>query len=680
LGAPWSIPINFEGGFIGQEITPDAVSSNHLISPSQNLLYSVLGQLESFQGCIAGLTNVGGPQIQTVGDTWVTLNGGTAAYYTGKSIWFNGGSGPVKTPNPSNPAAIVTLGTNSSILQVAVLKNGVYQTALQAGLSAPDAPVLAGLATPGVGFTGKNTGTFAAEISKIRITTGAESNPSPPSNVVAVTAQSISIQIDGPPVDGTTGYNVYVTANGFAESGPFLILLQIQEVDLTDNGTGSITIATKNYTALTGHVYTANDVGKQIIIGGTFTTVIDTVTDATHIIVHDNAPGTVVGAATVINAFLNGVPRAIEIEWSDGELILSQTPPIDHDPPPSGTSCAAIGNVMNVGGCYSGVGWACSDAGQPEAFNPDNVSFLSEPLQFPLGRPQDGFIYLVCANSISAAVYTGAVNGPPVMVRQIWDRVGCAGFASAAIFAKTLYLFTNGKKIARIDPNGNLDYEFSKPINAEIASWDASKVVVGYSDERQAMCFIHNQEILCFHMNLPNGRGGMGRWSTPLNLAAVTGSGNPTGNITGAYTNAGKLYLLAFESANYNIYKFDESGAGVSTWFFTTGWQTASGGLAPAEGFRGTRISQDLKTTKKILLDYSSSTDIALAGGIYNFNLGTGAFVRPISTTLPHAKRISKWMRANIKAGRIFAVNFGGTGAGQKFYALEVEGVSSRIH
>lgn len=736
MGQSWQCLLDFSKslGYVGQEVTPASVNGNALISPSQNLLYSALGQLETFKGCIAGQANVGGDSITALGDNWSTHTRGSVTLYVGKSIWFIGGSGTVKAQDPANANASVTIGTMSSLLQIAVLVGSVYQTAVQAGLSAPDAPVLAGM-TPTAGFTGKNTGTFSAEITKVRTSTGAESNPSPPSNVVAVTAQSIAIQIPGPPTDGTDEWNVYVTPNGFADTGPFLFLQTINEVDLTDTGHGTMGAASTTWTRVSGHTLTAADVGKQIVVtGGPTTTIASVNVGAQTAVLDDPSVGAVTNVVTTFNAFANGMVRAVEIEWSDGELIISQEPPIDHFPPPSGTQCAAIGNIMNVGGCYGGVGWACSDPGQAEAYNPDNVSFLSEPLLFCIGRPQDGFIYLICANSISAAVYTGAINGPPVMVRQVWDRVGVAGFSAAGIYGKVLYLFTTGNAIARTGPDGNLDFSFSQVINDDIASWDATKVSVAYDDNRQAMCFVHDQEILCWHIE-------QNRWSTPLNLAAVTGLGNPTGTITGAYTQAGRMYLLAHESANYNLYKFDETGSGKSTWFWTISWQNGS-------------VGHNIKTTKKLLLDYSANESTSLhgtmaassttftktsgtaivagdvnkqiivtgagddgadltttifsvntgaqtavlndaattavtavaatinpfiAGSVYNFNNGTSTAVGTFASPLPAATKILQWIRANIKAGDLFAIKIAGVGSTEKFYALVAEGSSSSI-
>jgi hypothetical protein len=445
--------------------------------------------------------------------------------------------------------------------------------------------------TPDGAFLGLNTGTFAVEITKGRSTTGAESNPSLPSNIITVSASSVRVEFPAAPIDGTDFWNIYVTPNGFANTGPFLFLQEVLESDLTDKGKGSINtgVSTTTWTRTVGpsggHTLTANDVGKQIIIvgagpaGGTLTTTIDAVNVGLQTAtIHDAASTSVTNATTTFNSFVGGIPRAIEIEWSDGQLILSQKPPIDHDPPPSGSFVAAIGDTMNVAGCFGGVGWAASDAGQPEAFNPDNVSFLPEPAVLVLGRPQDGYLWVVCRNSISAAVYTGAVVGPPVMIKTLWDRVGCAGFTAAAVWAKVLYLFTLGNKIARIDLNGNLDFEFARRVADDISAWDPTKVVCGYDDNRRAMVFLHLQEAVLYHIELD-------KWGK-INLAQVTGAGNPTGNVTSAYSQDGRLYLLAFESGQYNIYLFDQIQTGFgsidsvgapNTWTRVSGYSLVAG-------------------------------------------------------------------------------------------------------
>ncbi len=266
----------------------------------------------------------------------------------------------------------------------------------------------------------------------------------------------------------------------------------------------------------------------------------------------------------------------------------------------------------------------------------------------------------------------------------------------------------------------------------DIAGWDATAVSVSYDDSLQAMCFIHAHQVLCWHIE-------QNRWSIQ-NLATVVGSGNPTGTITGAYTQAGRMYLLAHESSNYNLYKFNEPGSGKATWFWTTSWQNGS-------------VGHNIKTTKKFLLDYSAAESLSITGSmlvssgtftrtgghslvagdvgkqiivpgagdggaltafilsvntgaqtaslsvnsstavvavdstinpiitgsVYNFNNGTTTAVGTFTSPLPAATKILQWIRANIKAGDLFAIKLAGVGSTEKFYALVVEGTSSSI-
>lgn len=653
-------------GFIGSQFSPEQGIEQAVISPAFNFLYNQIGQLETFRGCTASLTNIGGPLVLLTGTTFTTMATGNAIIYTGKSLWFIG-TGTVKTQNPSNLSAMVTIGSASSILQLAVLSGSTYQTAVQAGLSAPEAPTIAGRTTLGVGFIGKNTGVYSIELTKVRSTTGAESNASLPSNVITVTSQSIRVEFPAAPTDGTDTWYIYVTAAGFGPTGPYLFLQSVLESELTVTGTGTINIGTSTttWTRVAGHTLTAADVGKQIVIvgagvaGATLTTIVSTVnTGAQTLTFATPASTSVVAAVTTLNAYLDGVPRAIEIEWSDNELILSQKPPLDNDPPPSGSHVFALGNVMCVAGCYNGIGLACSKPGQPEAFPVDNVSFLPEPVVNVVGRPQDGFVYLICANSIHAAVYTGAIDGPPVIVRTLWDRVGCAGFASAAVYGNQLYVITNGKKFARTGPDGNVDYTFSQRVASQLASWTPGTAVTGYDDNRRGFAFVQDQQIYFYHIDLD-------RWGV-VDLSQVTGSGNPTGNIKCAVTQDGRLYLLALESAQYNLYKFDEAGSGVSTWKVTPGWQMGESG-------------HFTKESQMVFIDYSSATTFTLTGTLYS-QLNTGSSVGSFAASLPSTAKELQFARVNLKLGPVFTFSLSGVGAGQNIYGFEVLGKVSSIH
>src|SRR5262249_7864455 len=147
--------------------------------------------------------------------------------------------------------------------------------AFHAGLIAPAPPLLTANPNLGSGFTGKNTGTSGSQITKFRSATRADSNASEPSNVGSCTAESIYFTCPPTPIDGTDQWNVYVSANGYGDAGPYLFLETVDEVDLTDTGTGTIASGSHTWTNVagiaippTGHVLTAADVGKQMVVTG----------------------------------------------------------------------------------------------------------------------------------------------------------------------------------------------------------------------------------------------------------------------------------------------------------------------------------------------------------------------------------------------------------------------------
>lgn len=605
--------IDFVGGFIGAAIVSLALTVNHIIAPSQNVLYDTLGILSSFRGCSAGATNVGGQYIHILGDTFATSNGGNVIQYLGKSAWFIGGSGPVKTTDPTTPSTIVTLGTGGSLLQIAIVSAGHYITAVQAGLLAPAAVTIAGRSSLGAGKTGKNTGLYSLVITKVRQSTGGESLPSDSSNVISVTSQSIRVEFNAAPTDGSDLYIIYVTGAGFGTSGPYFKLMEVTEA--------------------------------------------------------------VVNATTT-----DGVARAIEIEWADSDL-LPIKPPLDNFPPEAGNFVFTLGNIMCVAGTFGGVGLSVSVPGQPEAFPPDFASFLPEQIiGVAKGRGQNGFVYLLCANSVHAAMYTGAPGGP-VIVRPVWDTVGCAGPASACVAGTTLYAATPAGTFVRTGLNGEPDTIFGTPIDAQITGWTPSNIVVANDIKRKYVAFIHNQEAYLWQFkstpssdvvssstsigtDSPGESVSQGRWSGTINLAAVSGSGQPTGTITSAITLGGRLRVLSHESSNYNIYNFDEGTTGVSTWFFTTGWQSFS--------------DPDRKTARGIKLGYDSSTSPTVATTIYR-NLNVSSGVAGPSFVMSSSVKISPWVKVNIKQGEFFAVKFAGTGADQKFRYMQMKGHSSGV-
>jgi hypothetical protein len=129
---------------------------------------------------------------------------------------------------------------------------------------------------------------------------------------------------------------------------------------------------------------------------------------------------------------IDSVPRSVEIEWVDGDLVDKPLAPVESSPPPACIFAGALGNSVFVDGCYGdtvsgtsasapGTVIACSLALRPEEFPLDWLAF---PPDAPtcLLKGGDGFYYRFGANSLGVISYTG---GEPAITYQLyWGSTG----------------------------------------------------------------------------------------------------------------------------------------------------------------------------------------------------------------------------------------------------------------
>lgn len=223
-------------GYISN-IPPDGgMLSDFIAAGSKNIV--VLGPqlVESFRG-----VSVSDPGVQRAGtlnwafgDTVLSLGisaasgSGNALLSVGKAI-FLVGSGQLIVDGVS-----VSGVTASSSLKLLLFSAGYSSSNLfQAGLDKPSAPALAA-----TGAGAKNTGSFSMVFTKVRTTTGTESNASLTSNVVTAQAQQIvgTFPLFSSWTDGTDAYNVYFTPAKFGTTGPWLFYKQITAANLDGSG------------------------------------------------------------------------------------------------------------------------------------------------------------------------------------------------------------------------------------------------------------------------------------------------------------------------------------------------------------------------------------------------------------------------------------------------------------
>jgi hypothetical protein len=222
-------------GYISN-IPPDGGElSNYMAEGSSNLI--VLGPqlVEAFPGNTLSAAS-GSTLNWAYGDSLLSLGAnhgagigsGNAVLFVGRSIFYVG-AGALKY----NGTAIGSL-TADSTLRLTLYSGGTYSTtAYQAGLARPSAPTLAV-----TGSGAKNTGTYSIVYTKVRTTTGAESNASLPSNVVTASAQQLqgTFPLFASWTDATDAYNIYSTPPNFGTAGPWLFYKQITSANLDGSG------------------------------------------------------------------------------------------------------------------------------------------------------------------------------------------------------------------------------------------------------------------------------------------------------------------------------------------------------------------------------------------------------------------------------------------------------------
>lgn len=464
----------------------------------------------------------------------------------------------------------------TSTLSFRLLENGAYNgTTLQAGMGQPSAPSIF-VRTAGPGFSGTQLlpGTRAVLLHRIRSTTGAVSIASLPSNVViTATGQTMVITAPLPDSNGQDRWGADVPKAGFGEFGPFYILMEIPESDfetftLTD---GAMTATDTELTSATAG-FTANDVGRAVVVNGAGTagadleTTIATFNSATSVELTDAAVTTVGPAATFrYGAIVDGISRSIELEWTDGELAGKPLAPIDDFPPPPAVFGGTLNDTGFLDGAYGDVGAGEAPATQGativlslplkfESWPPDSFIATPQPPTAVASRSADGYAYRAGASTLGAMVYTG--GDPPINYQLRWPNTGCLAPHNMVIAGDgRLYIYTAQAGLARIGEGDEPDVEWAVPFADDVVGWDPKKVVMGEDggDDRKIICACHEKMVLPFNRAID-------RACTPCDL-----TGKIIGNII-ASVNApnGELYLCASDTVVHQAVTTTNLSADVS--------------------------------------------------------------------------------------------------------------------
>lgn len=313
-------------------------------------------------------------------------------------------------------------------------------------------------------------------------------------------------------------------------------------------------------------------------------------------------------------------PATADIEFFDGEL--GDIAPIDYDPPPTGTHCCAVDNVMVVVGSFGGYGLSPSVPGKPEAFPPQFTSFLprGESVTGCKGSGPDGGILIVSANSTNELVRGGATV--PILPIPHWPSTGFATGSAFCLIENELWGMSGqrGAVHGRLGSE-EIDTAFATDVETFFAAngFTSANTVVAFDPKNNAVWFMSGT------LGVPYMRG-TGQWSTPMQVPSATT----------AVTVGGQM-LLASGSTLYT----PETGSGTS-WHFTPAWHDA-GSPELAKTLVRARSASSANFTADILVNLGGS-------------------VKTLSMTAPH----SIWEKLNLHDVKSFTVKASGTGGGQR--------------
>lgn len=319
------------------------------------------------------------------------------------------------------------------------------------------------------------------------------------------------------------------------------------------------------------------------------------------------------------------------IEWYNGELGVEA--PTDYSPPPTGTCCFAVNNVMVQGGCYGGAGLGPSIPGKPGAYPPAFTVFIpgGGAITAAKGTGFSGTVLVSTASSLNAVVATNSAI-TPITIRQIWPTTGFVTGSAWCVVEDEVYGFSGQRGAVRTQGEGAPDTTFANPVHAAFASFGftAANTVVGYDPKTDTVMFCSGT--IC----LPYARS-RGYWHCPMVITGATTSCTVSGQL-----------LLDVGGGTLNA---SELGSG-TTWYLLFPFDDAG-----------------VPEFNKSFVRLRAATNAAVQADVLtNLDVSTSA-----SGALTIASGHSAWIRQKIRNVKTFSIKFSGSGSAQSLYEAVIQ-------
>lgn len=433
----------------------------------------------------------------------------------------------------------------------------------QVGHERPSKPNAYTKSPPSAGRKTMNAAVVVA-VWRVDSITGQVSNKSESSDVLQVNNGSVIIQVASANANNQDRWGFGGTRLGLSNLGniytlPVEIGGEITEASLSyqraiagasiANASNSLSV-----TAGTG-TFGSQDLGRRITIG-TFSSWVKSVTSADSVILNETNTGLAITAQNgIIQHAIDGALRAVELSWSDDELI--DLAPVDAFPPPSAKFAGGFFDVVFVEDAEGTILYSIPNylGSFPRSrriiTNEKSVCYLQE---------SEGAAWRIGKQSIGQLSYVGGEI--PLQYEQKIQGMGCKFPSNASVGANGNILLYSRTPV-RIFGGETIDVDFTVGVESEFADFinqTEDKPVVTAFDP------VGKYEMWCYGTKIMARHNPSNRWCAPIYIDSYV----PVGSvIVGKVVIDQRLYLTVNDGTALKHYLFD-SGTGTDMTLVST--------------------------------------------------------------------------------------------------------------
>lgn len=449
-----------------------------------------------------------------------------------------------------NETAVAGLTTSSTAgrLRVAISDGAGGYSVYDVGF---DPPASIGTVTSPGGGTKAMAGNTGVALCAWRTTTNAISAPTAITYDNLTSGDVFNIALPAM-VSGQDGWIFCGTRTGDTSG----VLRVVRYIYTTTRGTFTATNGSPNITAGASTFFKQDlRAGDILTIGGGSYTVSSVTSNTTFTLTGNYAGATASGlTATVTTA---------AAEWYDGEL----GDIIDFDvfkPIKAAGVLTALGRAFLWGtygdgaSAVTGPGITPLLANNPEHIGRDTI-LTSEGDDLLNVIPGDETLFLMTPNTLETVSFTGR-DDVPYLVRVL-HRPGFAAATCGTVYKNQFYGYVNRPVRTTGD---DLDAQFGTAVLSDMASWNASRVVVAVDTKNEAVLYCHydgssTTTVIPYLVQL-------GVWNPPFRFS---------GQVTDYAVVNGTTYLTVLTGGNYRVYTW-EGGTGAAAPYIASQFHSAA--------------------------------------------------------------------------------------------------------